>query len=174
MNQFSNKQYPRIGLGIIILKGKKVLLGLRKGPRGSGFYGLPGGFLENNESFEDGAKREVREETGLDGLSLRPIYLTGGISDNIHYADVIFYADYREGEPLVKETDRAEKWEWFSIFKLPSPLYGPTEIVLNRFASNYRFHKINLFLQNWFPGNKVSILYLDSVNSKNTNHSNVE
>jgi 8-oxo-dGTP diphosphatase len=164
MNSSLDTQHPRIGVGVIILTGKKVLLGLRKGHRSPGYYGLPGGFLENNESFEDGAKREVREETGLDGLSLHPIYLTRGVSDDIQYADVIFYADYKDGEPLVRETSRTEKWDWYSIFDLPTPLYGPTEIVLKQFVSNYSFHKIQLFFHRWFPGKKATILYVDSAN----------
>ena len=108
-------------------------------------------------------KREVLEETGLVGMSLRPIYMIGGSSDNIHYADIIFYANYKYGEPKVRETDRVEKWEWFNIFDLPSPLYGPTELALNRFVSNFYFHKIYLFLHRWFPGRRVTILNVDSM-----------
>lgn len=160
----SGLEHPRIGVGVLILRGKKVLLGKRKGPRGSGSYGLPGGYLERNESFEEGAKREILEETGLKNISLRPIYFISGMSDIIQYADIIFYGNYKEGEPTVIETDRVEKWEWFNIFDLPSPLFGPTELVLNHFTSNYYFHKVNLFLQKWIPSKKVTILYVDSMN----------
>jgi len=166
MNFPSETEHPRIGVGVIILKGKKVLLGLRKGHRSPGYYGLPGGYLEKNENFEDCAKREVLEETGLEDLSLRPIYFIGGSNDNIHYADIIFYANYKDGEPIVKEIDRAEKWEWFNIFDLPSPLYGPTELALKHFVLNYCFHKINLFSQKWIPGKRGIILYFDDVKSK--------
>lgn len=46
----------------IIIKGGKILvvkLTYREG------YSLPGGMLNNNENFEDGLCREVKEETGL-------------------------------------------------------------------------------------------------------------
>jgi 8-oxo-dGTP diphosphatase len=166
MTQPPDIQKPRIGVGVIILRDKKVLLGLRKGHRSPGYYGLPGGYLEKNENFEDCAKREVLEETGLEGMSLRPIYLISGSSDNIHYADIIFYASYKDGEPTVRETDRAEKWEWFNIFDLPFPLYKPTELALSRFTSNFCFHKLNLFIQQWFPSKRVTILYVDSMNTE--------
>ena len=165
MISLSDTQYPRIGVGVIILRDKKILLGRRKGPRGPGYYGLPGGFLENNETFEECARREVLEETGLESVSFLPIYLISGSSDNIRYADMIFHAILKDGEPIVRETNRVEKWEWFNIFDLPSPLYGPTELALNRFVSNFYFHKINLFLHGWFPSKRVTILYIDSINT---------
>lgn len=34
-------------------------------PRGGGFYGLPGGHIEKNETPDDGLTRELREEVGI-------------------------------------------------------------------------------------------------------------
>jgi len=163
MPSSASDSVPRIGVGVIILRGKKVLLGRRKGPRGSGTYGLPGGYLENNETFEECAMREVLEETGLNCLLFHPIYLITGLSDNSHYADVIFYTSCEDGEPVAIETNRVENWEWFNIFSLPSPLYSPTKITLKNFVKNYRFHKINLFFQKWLPSERITILYFDSM-----------
>jgi bifunctional NMN adenylyltransferase/nudix hydrolase len=51
-----------------------VLLIERGEGAGAGLFAVPGGFLEKNERFYDGAKRELREETGLgyigDGLDV--------------------------------------------------------------------------------------------------------
>lgn len=166
MTSSSDIGHPRIGVGIIILRGKRVLLGRRKGHRSPGYYGLPGGYLEDNENFEDCAKREVLEETGLRDLAFQPIYLIGGSSDDINYADIIFYATYQDGEPMVRETDRVEKWEWFNLFDLPSPLYGPTELTLHRFIADLNFHKINLFLRRFFCRKRMSVLYIDSMSTE--------
>jgi len=57
---------PKVGVGILVLKDKKVLLGKRKGSHGEGEYAFPGGHLEYMESFEDCAKREVTEECGIE------------------------------------------------------------------------------------------------------------
>ena len=159
-------EYPRVGVGVIILNGKKVLLGLRKGNRSPGYYGLPGGYLENHENFEECAKREVFEETGLMNVYLQPICIISGSSESIHYADVIFYTSYKNGKPYVKEKDRVVAWEWFNIFDLPSPLYIPTELALKHFVSNYYYHKINYFFSKWFSGKRRTVLYVDSVNNK--------
>jgi 8-oxo-dGTP diphosphatase len=166
MPSSSNNLYPRVGVGVIILKGKDVLLGKRRGPRGSGFYGLPGGYLENQESFENCAKREVFEETGLSELLIRPIYLISGSSGSSQYVDIIFYADYAYGEPTVRETDRVEKWEWCNIYNLPAPLYGPTALTLEHFVSNYYRHRLSNFLLRWLSPKQIKILCIDSINTK--------
>ena len=41
----------------------------------SGRYGLPGGRLQPGERFEDGLRREVKEETGLKIKPLQPLYV---------------------------------------------------------------------------------------------------
>lgn len=42
-----------------------ILIGKRGHQPGLGLWGLPGGFLELGESFEEGCIRELQEETGL-------------------------------------------------------------------------------------------------------------
>jgi ADP-ribose pyrophosphatase YjhB (NUDIX family) len=44
----------------------RVLLGRRANDPGAGLWDLPGGFLHEDELPEDGLRREVREETGLE------------------------------------------------------------------------------------------------------------
>lgn len=53
----SESFYPEPG------SSKRVLFHL---PRASNMWGLPGGGVEGDESFEEAAVREVREETGID------------------------------------------------------------------------------------------------------------
>jgi ADP-ribose pyrophosphatase YjhB (NUDIX family) len=52
--------------GALILDGDRVLLGQRAVEPFKGAWDVPGGFLEPGEPPEDGARREVMEETGLD------------------------------------------------------------------------------------------------------------
>ncbi len=62
---------PRVGVGILVIKEGKILLGQRKGAHGSGCYSPPGGHLEFKETVEQCAIRELIEETGLKPLSLQ-------------------------------------------------------------------------------------------------------
>lgn len=57
---------PRLGSAVILEKDGKILLGRRNKEPENGKWVLPGGRVEPFESIKDAAKREIREETGLD------------------------------------------------------------------------------------------------------------
>ncbi len=63
-------------MGAIILDRNKVLLVERGREPLKGYWSLPGGVLETGERLEEGIRREVREETGLEikGLELVEIF----------------------------------------------------------------------------------------------------
>lgn len=44
---------PQVGVGVLILRDGKVLLGRRKGSHGAGCWSAPGGHLEFGEVVED-------------------------------------------------------------------------------------------------------------------------
>ncbi|PIN92058.1 hypothetical protein CO154_01270 [Candidatus Pacearchaeota archaeon CG_4_9_14_3_um_filter_31_7] len=54
-------EIPKVGVGVIVIKDNKVLLGKRKNAHGEGSLCFPGGHLEFNEKVEDAAEREVFE-----------------------------------------------------------------------------------------------------------------
>jgi 8-oxo-dGTP diphosphatase len=61
---------PMVGVGALIFNGDRILMAQRGKEPLKGFWSLPGGALELGESLEDGVRREVREETGLE---IRPL-----------------------------------------------------------------------------------------------------
>ena len=58
---------PRPTATLICPRGNSILLGRRAYRPGKGEWGLPGGFMELNETLEEAALRELKEETRLDG-----------------------------------------------------------------------------------------------------------
>lgn len=118
-------QVPRVGIGVMVLKGQQLLLGRRKGSHGAGEYAYPGGHLEHLETFEQCARREVREETGLEIGPLRFLRLLNTrVYAPKHYVDLAFAADWVSGEPRVLEPEKIDAWAWYPLDALPSPLFA--------------------------------------------------
>ncbi len=118
------QQAPKVGIGVMILKDGKILLGKRKSSHGSGEYATPGGHLEYMESFEGCAKREIMEETGMEITNVRLLRLAN-LKDYApkHYVDIGLIADWESGEPQIMEPDKVEGWGWYDIDALPEPLF---------------------------------------------------
>jgi 8-oxo-dGTP diphosphatase len=105
-----------VGVGVYIRKDGKILLGKRKNSHGEGKWCPPGGHLEFGESFEECAKREAFEETGLKIKNVRFGTVTNDIfkDEGKHYITIAMIADHEEGEAKVMEPDKCDRWEWFS------------------------------------------------------------
>ena len=119
------KAVVKVGVGVMVMKEGKVLLGKRKSSHGAGEYAWPGGHMEYMESFEICVKREVKEETGIEIKNVRFLRLLN-LKDYApkHYVDVGLIADWKSGKPKVMEPDKAESWGWYEIDKLPKPLFS--------------------------------------------------
>jgi 8-oxo-dGTP diphosphatase len=126
------KNRPKVGVGVIIIKDGKVLLGKRKGSHGEGAWALPGGHLEFFETLEDCAKRETKEETGIAIKNIQKFAYTNDIFpiEQKHYITCFVKAEYDSGDVRVMEPDKCEKWEWFERGNFPDPIFIPLQNLL--------------------------------------------
>jgi 8-oxo-dGTP diphosphatase len=124
--------FVRVGVGVFVVKNNKFLIGKRLNAHGAGTWHLPGGHLELGESFEECAKREVLEETGLKIANVSFLTVTNDVFEkgNKHYVTIFLKADYVEGEPKVLEPDKCEEWKWISWDELKEPLFLPEQNLL--------------------------------------------
>lgn len=112
----------RVGTSVIVLRGDTVLIGRRKGSHGAGNLSFPGGHLDFGESWEEGALREIMEETGLTVKYrwLSPdqeyAFVTNNImvNDKRHYVTIFVLAEYIEGEPKLLEPNSCCGWSWMT------------------------------------------------------------
>jgi 8-oxo-dGTP diphosphatase len=100
------------------------LLGKRKNSHGTGEYAWPGGHMEYMESFEQCAKRELKEETGIEIENIKFLRLLN-FKDYApkHYIDIGLTADWKSGEPQILEPEKCESWGWYDLNDLPNPLF---------------------------------------------------
>lgn len=115
------KDRPKIGVNVIVIRDGKLLLGKRKKVVGDGAWGLPGGHFEWMESLVEGAKRELTEETGLtaDKLTFLHIINDPMPDKGTHYVHIDFLAEGVHGEPRVMEPEKCTEWKWFDLNNLP-------------------------------------------------------
>lgn len=88
-----------MGIGAVVVDQGRVLLVQRGREPSKGKWSLPGGMLELGESLEEGLRREVAEETGLEVVVVELVELidrvvreTDSEGDRVRYHYVI--ADY--------------------------------------------------------------------------------
>lgn len=118
---------PKVGIGVMVMKDGKVLYAQRRGAHGEGEYSFLGGHMEHMESFEDCARREVKEECGIEIDNVRFLCVSNLKQYSPkHYVDIGILADWKSGDPVITEKDRfIGEWGWCEIDHLPEPLFGP-------------------------------------------------
>lgn len=133
---YMDKKYPRIGIGVMIQNEKgEVLLGLRQGSHGAGEWAFPGGHLELGETVFESAKREVKEEVGVDVLEMEIISLFDEMkyleTDGKQYFVIGVNAKKWSGMPSLVEKTKWLEWRWFSLDKLPDKMLEATGLMIN-------------------------------------------
>lgn len=106
---------PKIGIGTVVKREGKVLLGLRKNSHDEGTWAFPGGHLEFGESPLETAVRETKEETGLSVLNPTLVSTTNDVfkKESKHYITLFVEVDSPEGDAKICEPDNCHRWEWF-------------------------------------------------------------
>lgn len=137
MSEQYTKRKPQIGVGVVVVKQGKVLLGKRKGSHGEGEWSFAGGHLEFGESVEGCASRELAEEAGLQAISLQLGPWTEDVMEiDKHYITIFAFVHTFEGEPKLLEPHKCEGWEWFDWNSLPSPLFMPIRSLIKKLGIN--------------------------------------
>ena len=109
----SNIDVPLYGLSAVVYaeRGSEILLLKRAGGALSGQWFLPGGAVERGELPEEGARRELVEESGLDivgDLELvgaYPIWVYGGDCLQLSYRGQV-----TDGDPVISHEHTGARW----------------------------------------------------------------
>ena len=122
---FYNNPKPCTSVVFVNSKGEYLLVKRAVDPK-KGWWDIPGGFVEDGETFEQSAKREVKEELGLtvDDLQYFGSFYDKYLYQNIVYSTlaVVYTAKLPDGT-ITPDDDVAD----YAFFK-------PNEIPLDRLA----------------------------------------
>ena len=96
-----------------------------------GSWALPGGFLKMDETVEQGALRELREETGVSDIFLEQFHAFSEVDRDPRerVITVAFYALVRKSDYRVIGGDDAAQARWFPMEELPPLAFDHHEII---------------------------------------------
>ncbi len=111
--------YPRqpvVGVGAVVWRGDKVLLARRGRPPKQGTWTLPGGKQHLGETVAETARRELREEAGLE-IAVRDVVAVVDLIERDdqgavvwHYTVVDLLAEWVSGEAVAGDDADAVAW----------------------------------------------------------------
>ena len=122
---------PVIGLATLFIdttvNNGEILLAERRSGKRQGWLNCPGGHFEWGETFEECAKREVKEETGMDLLECEFLTAANGLAldEDHHYVMIYMLATRWEGVAEQME-DANGPWQWYSLDAIPEKMLSTT------------------------------------------------
>ncbi len=141
----SRYERPSVTVDIVIftLRNRELHLLLvqrRRWPY-DGYWALPGGFIEMNESLEQSARRELEEETGLRDVYLEQLYTFGdpGRDPRTRVISIAYFALVRADihELRVSEEETTDV-RWFPVKQIPAQLAFDHDQILDYALSRLR------------------------------------
>lgn len=97
-----------------------------------GTLDLPGGFCDMYETVEEGMRRELQEETGLDIHGMQYLFSSPNVYQysglGVHTVDMDFLVRVHGDTPIVHAADDATEAQWIPIDKVNPAEFGLTSI----------------------------------------------
>ena len=133
---------PYIASYVLLREGNKVAFVLRKNTKWmDGYYGLPSGKVEWNETFSAGATREAEEEVGV---TIKPEHVHHAITVHRHdqdtdWVDTYFEVDEWAGEVTNMEPEVHSEIAWLDITNLPENVIPTVKFAVEQIAAGARY-----------------------------------
>jgi len=119
----------KVRMVVILLRGSEILL-MKHRRLGLSYWVLPGGAIKEGETVAACARREMREETGLEITLGKLVYVADVISPDRrkHHMNLFFLGEIAGGEfgvtPAKTPGEHLDEPHWFPLDDLPT-LYPP-------------------------------------------------
>jgi 8-oxo-dGTP diphosphatase len=134
--------YPRPALTVDIVLFRyymgqlQTLLIQRKNEPFAGGWAYPGGFVDEGETAEQAAVRELWEETDVHDVKLKQLYTETALNRDPRgwVVSVVYFAFVSE-EIVVKAGDDAQNAKWYLVVDPPKMVFGHEVYLRKRMAS---------------------------------------
>lgn len=121
---------PAVTVDLLVFRpATEILLIKRGGEPFKGCWALPGGYVEKGESLEQAAARELKEETGIDGLALTQLGAFGNPGrDPRDWTITVAFWSYVVSVRAEAGSDAVEA-KWFDVDELPDLAFDHADII---------------------------------------------
>ena len=129
----------------------KVLLVQRDLEPFAGWWSLPGGFVRNDETLDEAARRELAEETGATNVYLEQLYTFGELNrdPSERVVTVAYYSLVKLSDHRIRNATDARKAAWFTVGDVPTLAFDHTRILegaYQRLRAKVRYQPIGFEL----------------------------
>jgi 8-oxo-dGTP diphosphatase len=138
----TRREYPNqpvVGVGGVIISNHRALLIRRGNEPLQGHWSIPGGLLEAGETLQEGVKRELREETGIEvrPLDLIEVFeridLDGSGRTRYHYVVLDYLCEALSGEARAGSDVTQVAWAGAEELEQYSLSSTATRVILKAF-----------------------------------------
>ncbi len=131
---------PLVGVGVVFVRHGQVFLARRRSGLGCGSWGSAGGHLEFGETLEECARREAKEELGVEVGDLRFLCASNILAYGRHYVDVEFLGEIDSQEPELTEPNAFDESGWFPLHSPPEPLFQAMKYAIDSILTGRHYH----------------------------------
>jgi 8-oxo-dGTP diphosphatase len=120
--------YDETGLYLLLIERKKAANGIN--------WAVPGGFIEDQETPEKSAVRELKEETGISVKFMKQFYTFGEVKRDPRFRviSIAHYVLMKKNGPQPKGSDDAKSAQWVPMKDLPELAFDHNEMVKMAFS----------------------------------------
>ena len=131
-------------VAVVFKQGDKILFTVRNIDPDKGKLDLPGGFIDPNETAQEAACREVKEELGIEVVPSQMRFLTTFPNNYLYKEvpyrtmDMFFLCELPTTQLSITAPDEIKSLEWFPIAEIPVDKIGflsirtVTEMIINK------------------------------------------
>jgi 8-oxo-dGTP pyrophosphatase MutT (NUDIX family) len=135
----------RVAVYLLLLKEEKVLLQRRYNtPWANGWYSVPAGHFDGEETLAQAMIREAKEEIGVEihekELTLRAVLHE---TSDTEYITFFYTTNIWKGEPTILEPDRSDDLSWFLLGNLPDKTLANVTYVLTHMNDGILFSEFD-------------------------------